>query len=90
MLYLLALFLPWLALAFVGKPIQAVISLCLSILAVIGFLFFFMIPGVLLWLVSVAHAFAVISSVRADKRTQKIVDAIRDQAPAPKSTSSVS
>jgi len=87
MLYLLALFLPWLALAFVGKPIQAIISLCLYILAVIGFLFFF-IPGVLLWLVSVAHAFAVISSVRADKRTRKIVDAIRDQAPAPASTSS--
>jgi len=87
MLYLLALFLPWLALAFVGKPIQAVISLCLYILACFGLLFFF-IPGVLLWLVSVAHAFAVISGGRADKRTQKIVDAIREQAAAAASNSS--
>ena len=87
MLYLLAIFLPWLALLFAGKPIQAVLSLCLSVLSVLG-LFMFVMPGLLLWLLSVAHAFAVIGSARADKRAKQIVEAIREQAPAP--TSSVS
>jgi len=77
MLYLLAIVFPWLALLFAGKPLQAVLSLVLHIVAVITFLLF-LFPGVLLWLLCVAHAFAVIGSAHADKRTKKIVAAIRE------------
>jgi hypothetical protein len=87
MLYLVAIVFPWLALLFAGKPLQAMLSLGLSIIAVIGFLFF-LLPGILFWLLSVAHAFAVISGAHADKRTKQIVAAIREgQNAQPTSTS---
>lgn len=77
MLYLIAIFFPWLALLFAGKPLQAILSIGLSILAVLGLLFF-LLPGIVFWLFSVAHAFAVISGARADKRTKQILAAVRE------------
>jgi uncharacterized membrane protein YvlD (DUF360 family) len=78
MLYLLAFFLPPLALLLVWKPIQAIISLVLFICALLG-LFLFVIPGILIWLISVGHAILVINAKRADQRTEKIVSAMKNK-----------
>jgi len=64
MRYLLAILLPPLAVFLCGKPIQGIISIFLTLL--------FWIPGVI-------HALFVVHSHLADKRTDKIVKAIRDQ-----------
>lgn len=64
MLYLLAIFLPPLAVLLCGKPFQAILSIGLTLL--------FWIPGVL-------HAMLVVSSHHADKRNQRIVDEMRRQ-----------
>jgi uncharacterized membrane protein YqaE (UPF0057 family) len=62
MLYLLAIVLPPVAVLICGKPIQALINLGLTLL--------FWIPGVI-------HAMLVVSSRNADKRTTRIVDAMK-------------
>lgn len=77
MLYLLALFLPPLALLFAGKPFQAIISLIIYIFSWLG-LFLFFVPGLLLWFVAVVHAVLVINNTRADRRTEKIVKAMTE------------
>ena len=74
MLYLLAIFLPWLSLFFVGKPFQAIFSLILSILSVFAALLFGL--GFLLHIGLVIHACIVINGAKADKRTKQIVDAL--------------
>jgi hypothetical protein len=82
MLYLLAFFLPPVALLFAGAPFAAILNLLVYVAAWIGLLFL-VVPGVILWVISVAHAIVVISNRRADKRTQKIVDAIRSRRGGP-------
>ncbi len=64
MRYLLAILLPPVAVFLCGKPIQGIISIFLTLL--------FWIPGVI-------HALFVVHSHLADKRTEKIVDAIKEQ-----------
>jgi uncharacterized membrane protein YqaE (UPF0057 family) len=64
MRYLLAILLPPLAVFLCGKPIQGIINIFLTLA--------FWIPGVI-------HALFVVNSHLADKRTDKIVDAIKDQ-----------
>jgi len=64
MRYLLAILLPPVAVFLCGKPIQGIISILLTLL--------FWIPGVI-------HALFVVHSHLADKRTEKIVDAIKEQ-----------
>lgn len=76
MLYLLAFFLPPLALLISGKPFQAIISGFLYILSWIGFFMIF-VPGFLLWIVLVIHAILVINGKRADDRAKKVIDAMR-------------
>jgi hypothetical protein len=76
MLYLIAFFLPPLAVLFAGKPFQAIFSFVLWIFAWLG-LIFFVAPGVILWLLLVAHAFKLISDGKADRRTREIVNAVR-------------
>ena len=61
---LIAILLPPLAVFLCGKPFQAIISIFLTLA--------FWIPGVV-------HALFVVHSHLADKRTDKIVDAIKDQ-----------
>ena len=63
MRYLLAILLPPLAVFLCGKPIQAIISIFLTLL--------FWIPGVI-------HALFVVHSHLADKRTDRIVKAINE------------
>lgn len=64
MLYLLAIFLPPLAVLMCGKPFQAIISIGLTLL--------FWVPGII-------HAMLVVSSHHADKRNQQIVNELRRQ-----------
>ncbi len=64
MRYLIAILLPPLAVFLCAKPIQALLNIILTLM--------FWVPGVI-------HALFVVHSHLADKRTQKIVDAIEDQ-----------
>ena len=64
MRYLIAILLPPLAVFLCGKPIQALLNIVLTLL--------FWVPGMV-------HALFVVHSHLADKRTQKIVDAIEDR-----------
>ncbi len=63
MRYFLAIVLPPLAVLLCGKPIQFILNIFLTLL--------FWIPGVI-------HALLVVHSHLADKRTEKIVRAIRE------------
>jgi UPF0716 family protein affecting phage T7 exclusion len=74
-LYLVAFFLSPLALLIAGKPVQALLNGVIYLLAWIG-LMFFIIPGVIAWLIGVVHAMAIISGKNADKRTERIVNAV--------------
>ena len=64
MRYLLAILLPPVAVFLCGKPIQGIINIILRLC--------FYVPGAI-------HALLVVHSYLADKRTDKIVDAIKDQ-----------
>lgn len=71
MLYLLAIIFPPAAVLLCGKPVQALLSVLLT---------------VCLWLPGVIHAFAVVNSRNADKRTDRIVQAIGSQDGEPPSS----
>ena len=62
MLYLLAILLPPVAVLIAGKPFQALLNVGLTCLVII--------PGII-------HAWMVVSNHYADKRTGRIVDAMR-------------
>jgi uncharacterized membrane protein YqaE (UPF0057 family) len=62
MLYLLAIFLPPVAVLLTGKPIQALINLVLTLC---------------LWVPGVIHAILVVNGHYADKRTGRIVNAMK-------------
>ena len=64
MRYLLAIILPPLAVLLCGKPIQFVLNIFLTLL--------FWIPGVI-------HAILVVNSHLADKRTDKIINAMKNK-----------
>ena len=61
-MYLLAIFLPPVAVLLCGKPIQAVLNLFLTMA---------------LWIPGVVHAFMVVSARNADKRTNRLIDAVK-------------
>jgi uncharacterized membrane protein YqaE (UPF0057 family) len=61
MRYLLAIILPPIAVLLCGKPVQAILNLLLTIL--------FWIPGVV-------HALFVVHSHLADKRTDRLLEAV--------------
>ena len=64
MLYLVAIILPPLAVLLSGKPFQAILNIILTLL--------FWVPGVV-------HAIFVVHNHYADKRTDKIVKAMRQK-----------
>ena len=64
MLYILAIFLPPLAVLLCGKPGKAILNLILTLL--------FWIPGVV-------HAFIVIGQTEADRRQEKLLREMRKQ-----------
>jgi len=75
MMYILAVLLPPLALLLTGKIFQAIFNAALFIVGLV----FLILGGWLLWLLCVLHAVFVVHGDRADRRTQKIVDAIKDK-----------
>ena len=79
MLYLLAFFISPLALLLAGMPFQAILNLVLYVLAIVltfvG-LILFSAPGILIWALAVAHAVLMIHNKRAERRAQRIIDAI--------------
>jgi uncharacterized membrane protein YqaE (UPF0057 family) len=62
MLYLFAIVLPPLAVLLAGKPLQALLSLPLTLLG---------------WLPGVLHALFVVNNHYADKRNQKLIEATK-------------
>ena len=66
MRYLIALFFPFISFFTIGKPVQGVLCLILQ-LTIIG------------WLPATIWAFAAIGGYNAEKRTDKIVSAIKEQ-----------
>ena len=64
MMYLLAIILPPIAVLICRKPIQAILNLILTLI--------FWIPGMI-------HALFVAHGYYADKRTEKIVEAIKEK-----------
>ncbi len=62
MLYLLAVVLPPVAVLIAGKPFQALLNVLLC--------FLFVIPGII-------HAIMVVHNHYADKRTDRLVNAVR-------------
>ncbi len=73
MRFLLAILFPPLAVLLCGKPVQFILNL---VLCLIGIASVFVIVGLLLP-VPVIHAILVVASHHADKRTKKIVSAIK-------------
>ena len=67
MLYLVAVILPPLAVLLCGKPLQAVLSIVLSL--------FFYFPGLI-------HALFVVNKHYADKRHQEVIRELRRQGRA--------
>ena len=63
MRYILAIFLPPVAVFLCGKPVQGILNIFLTLL--------FFIPGVI-------HALLVVHNHLADKRTDRIVQAIKE------------
>ena len=64
MRYIIAIFLPPLAVFLCGKPLQALLNILLTLL--------FWVPGVI-------HALLVVNGHLADKRTDRIVKAIQEK-----------
>ncbi|MCB1648282.1 MAG: YqaE/Pmp3 family membrane protein [Pseudomonadales bacterium] len=64
MRYIIAIFLPPLAVFLCGKPLQALLNILLTLL--------FWVPGVI-------HALLVVHGHLADKRTDRIVKAIQEK-----------
>lgn len=62
MIYILCIFLPPVAVLLVGKPIQALINLVLTLC--------FWVPGVV-------HAILVVNGAKADKRTDRLIKEMR-------------
>ena len=80
MLYLVALFFPFVSLLLVRKPVQAAISLLLHLLAV--FLFVTVIAswlGFVLFTALVLHALFVVHGVKADQRAERIAEAVQQR-----------
>ena len=75
MLVILAFFVSPLALLLAGMPFQALINFVIYVGSFVGVLLFVW-PGVLLWGIGVVHAILMIQNRRADRRAQRIVEAI--------------
>jgi hypothetical protein len=78
MIYILAIFVPPLALLLNGQPFSAVLNLAMIVPCILlGLLF----P--VMWLVPSAHAVIAIYMRREDRKHQEIVDAIERHGPPP-------
>jgi uncharacterized membrane protein YqaE (UPF0057 family) len=80
MIYLVAIFLPPLALLLYGKIFQAIFNFLLCVLAIVLGLIFIVLPGapfVILWGIAVVHAVLAVNSAKQDARAREVADAMR-------------
>lgn len=84
MIYLVAIFLPPLALLLYGKIFQAIFNFLLCVLAIVLGLIFIVLPGapfVILWGIAVLHAVLAVNSAKQDARAREVADAMRGRRP---------
>lgn len=80
MLYLLAIFCAPLALLFVGKWFQAILSVVLYATALVFAVTIILFKlGLVAWLIGVVHAVLVINNHRAEKRSRALIEEMRRQ-----------
>ncbi len=80
MIYLVAIFLPPLALLLYGKIFQAIFNFLICVLAIVLGLIFIVLPGapfVILWGIAVVHAILAVNSAKQDARARDVADAMR-------------
>jgi hypothetical protein len=80
MIYLVAIFLPPLALLLYGKIFQAIFNFIICVLAIVLGLIFIVLPGapfVILWGIAVLHAVLAVNSAKQDARARDVADAMR-------------
>ncbi|MBA4096141.1 MAG: YqaE/Pmp3 family membrane protein [Rhodospirillum sp.] len=80
MIYLVAIFLPPLALLIYGKIFQAIFNFIICVLAIVLGILFIVLPGapfVILWGIAVLHAVLAVNSAKQDARAREVADAMR-------------
>jgi uncharacterized membrane protein len=80
MIYLVAIFLPPLALLIYGKIFQAIFNFIICVLAIVLGILFIVLPGapfVILWGIAVLHAILAVNSAKQDARAREVADAMR-------------
>jgi hypothetical protein len=80
MIYLVAIFLPPLALLLYGKIFQAIFNFIICVLAIVLGIIFIVLPGapfVILWGIAVVHAVLAVNSAKQDARAREVADAMR-------------
>jgi len=80
MIYLVAIFLPPLALLIYGKIFQAIFNFIICVLAIVLGILFIVLPGapfVILWGIAVLHAVLAVNSAKQDARARDVADAMR-------------
>jgi uncharacterized membrane protein YqaE (UPF0057 family) len=80
MIYLIAIFLPPVALLIYGKIFQAIFNFLLCVLAIVLGLLFILLPGapfVVLWGIAVLHAVLAVNSAKQDARARQVAEAMR-------------
>lgn len=80
MIYLVAIFLPPLALLIYGKIFQATFNFIICVLAIVLGILFIVLPGapfVILWGIAVLHAVLAVNSAKQDARAREVADAMR-------------
>jgi uncharacterized membrane protein len=80
MIYLIAIFLPPLALLLYGKIFQAIFNFIICVLAIVLGIIFIVLPGapfVVLWGIAVLHAVLAVNSAKQDARAREVADAMR-------------
>ena len=80
MIYLVAIFLPPLALLLYGKIFQAIFNFIICVLAIVLGILFIVLPGapfVILWGIAAVHAVLAVNSAKQDARAREVADAMR-------------
>jgi hypothetical protein len=79
MIYLVAIFIPWLALLLMGRVFQAIVNFALWLFAVLILVLSLGLAhalSALLWLLCVVHAILAVNAAKQDRRNRALIDAI--------------
>ena len=81
MIYLIAIFLPPLALLLYGKIFQAIFNFIICVLAIVlGIILWLLLLGApfwVMWGIAVLHAVLAVNSAKQDARAREVADAMR-------------